>query len=462
MAGGEMLSSIFNQNEYSTAAMRAVWTDESRLRCICRCETALAQAMASQQLIPAAAAQEIAQVLQPKTFNLRKLRLSVARRGHYLAGLMAYVQPRFQNGGEQYLHQGAASEDIEDTAYVLQLQAAHPILIRYLEIVIKRLAQLTRRYQSSLTACVTHRIYGSYTTLGFKLGIFLNEYEHLLTALEKQTQQTFCGSLANADGLSQMIGPQYQAVEAKFCELLGLGVPEMYWHTQRERFVDYTHLVTEIAQVGGRLGQELLYMSQTLVREFQEPYAPERQGSTVIPTSRCPYLCESVVNLSKVIRNEMTLMYEQMQVHGDKDTTVWRNLYVALPEIMMYLSGQLNYLGTLLNKGQFNLEQMRANLDRDDGTMYSGAIMNALTPHVGRRQAHAYLYQARLTAEAQGISLRTSILQSPEITQVLSAEQLTDIMTPQVERIPNAVTKVDQILQLFQEHHQQLFQEVFN
>ncbi|MCO6541043.1 MAG: 3-carboxy-cis,cis-muconate cycloisomerase [Lactobacillus sp.] len=456
MASGEMLGSIFNQNEYSTARMRAIWTDENRLAVICQTEIALAQAMADNHKIPQEAVAEIKEVMQPKNFDLRKLRLAVARNGHFLAGLIEYVQPLFQHEGGQYLHYGAASEDIEDTAYVLQLKQAHQLIVDYVQRICQRLSQLVADHQQDLCAAIAHRTYGAYTTLGFKLGIFLNDLENLLTKLEHQAPQSFCGSLANGDGLSTMVGDHSDQVEADFCRYLNLNTPEMYWHTQRERFCDYTHFLTEIAQVLGRLAKELLYMSQTSVQEFSEPYAPGRQGSTVIPTSREPYMCESMLNLSTVIRNEMTLMYDQMLVSGEKDTAVWRDLYVAMPEICMYLSGQLNYALVLLTKGQFNIEKMRNNLQLDDGTMYSGALMVAMSSKIGRQKAHDLLYQMRVEADAQGKSLRVVIENSPRIGAVLSADELQAIMTPSVEHIPNALFKVQKILQLFKQHHPEL------
>lgn len=456
MANGEMLSSIFNQNEYSTARMRSIWTDENRLQVVCQSEIALARAMAAYNKIPSAAAEEIAKVMCPEKFDERKLRVQVARSGHFLAGLISYVQPLFKSDGGQYLHKGAASEDIEDTAYVLQLKQSHAVIIDYLQNLIVLLARLTNRYKMTLTAAVAHRTYSSYTTLGFKLSIFLNDLEHLLTKLEQQAPVTFCGSLANADGLSNMIGSKYEEVESRFCKLLNLNKPEMYWHTQRERFADYTHWLTEISQVLGRLAKELLYMSQTSVQEFSEPYAPGRQGSTVIPTSREPYMCESMLNLSTIIRNEMTLMYDQMLVSGEKDTSVWRDLYVALPEMCMYLSGQINYAYVVLKKGHFSIKRMNNNLNYDNGTIFSGALMSALAEKKGRENAHEILYQVRVRADQQQVPLTEAIMSDPQIRQCLSAAEINSIMTPMLKNIPNAVFKVKKILHLLESHHPEL------
>ncbi len=117
-------------------------------------------------------------------------------------------------------------------------------------------------------------------------------------------------------------------------------------------------------------------------------------------------MCEAIVNLATIIRNEMPLMYDTMQVTGEKDTTVWRDIYVVLPEMTMYLSGQLNYATVVLSKGYFDTQRMSKNFELDDGTMYSGAIMMALGKHIGRQNAHELLVRLRVESDVKGVLLK--------------------------------------------------------
>lgn len=449
---GEVLGSIFNQNGYSTARMRAVWTDENRLKVVCQVETALAYAMAKAGNIPESAYQQIQARLVPENFDLTQLRLAAASSGHFLAGFVSYAQQLFDGDSGQYVHYGATSEDIEDTCYVMQLKQADEIILDYLEKFGSVLYQLTDKYKKTLTVAMAHRTYAAPTTLGFKLGIHLNELDYLMRRLKAVGKFTFAGSLAGVEGLSTMLGDHYEQVEADFCNHLNLAVPEMYWHTQRERFTEYCNVLTMTAQLLGKLGRNLLVMNQTQVGEFHETYAKGRQGSTVIPTVEEPYMCEAIVNLATVIRNEMPLMYDTMQVTGEKDTTVWRDIYVVLPEITMYLSGQLNYAVTVLSKGYFDTQRMAKNFDLDDGTMYSGAIMMALGKYIGRQNAHELLVRLRVEADDQDVLLWDLYYSDKEIAKYLSRDDLNRIMSPE-NVLPHAVEKTEKILRLYRQRN---------
>ncbi len=449
---GEVLGSIFNQNGYSTAKMRAVWADENRLKVVCQVETALAYAMARAGNIPEDAYEQIKLRLVPENFDLTQLRLEAAQSGHFLAGFVSYSQRLFDDDSGQYVHYGATSEDIEDTCYVMQLKQANEVIHNYLTKFGLVLYELTRKYKKTLTAAMAHRTYAAPSTLGFKLAIHLNELDYLMRRLKEVGEFTFAGSLAGVEGLSTMLGDHYEQVEADFCQELDLSTPEMYWHTQRERFTEYCNVLTMISQLLGKLGRNLLVMNQTQVGEFRETYAKGRQGSTVIPTVEEPYMCEAIVNLATIIRNEMPLMYDTMQVTGEKDTTVWRDIYVVLPEMTMYLSGQLNYATVVLSKGYFDTQRMSKNFELDDGTMYSGAIMMALGKHIGRQNAHELLVRLRVESDVKGVLLKDLYYSDKEIAKYLSKGELDDIMSPG-NILPHAVGKTDKILRLYRQRH---------
>lgn len=110
-----------------------------------------------------------------------------------------------------------------------------------------------------------------------------------------------------------MLGDNYDQVDADFCNYFDLDTPEMHWHTQCEWFTQYCDVLTMVAQLLGKFGRNLLVINQTQVGKFHETYANGRQGSTVIPTVGELYMCEAILNLATIIRNEMPLMYDAMQ-----------------------------------------------------------------------------------------------------------------------------------------------------
>ncbi|GAF37862.1 hypothetical protein [Lentilactobacillus farraginis] len=164
-------------------------------------------------------------------------------------------------------------------------------------------------------------------------------------------------------------------------------------------------------------------------------------------------MCEAIVNLATVIRNEMPLMYDTMQVSGEKDTAVWRDIYIVLPEITMYLSGQLNYATTVLKTGQFDSKRMAENFILGDGTMYSGALMMALAKKgLGRQDAHELLVRLRVKADKEDKLLKDLFYTDETIAKYLSRQDLDKVMSPEAG-VPHAVEKTDKILNLYRKRH---------
>lgn len=440
------------QNEFSTATMRAVWNDENRVRKICEVERTLAMVQGEWGMIPAEAAQKIEAVCRFENIDLRKLYLSAARAGHFTAGFVKYVQELLGPEAGEYIHYGVTTQDILDTAFMLQLQEAHRIIQRGVKKISKVLVTIAEEHKATVVAGRAHGNHAIPTTLGLKAATILNELDRHAQRLEDCEEFVFAGVIAGSVGNYAALGEQGPEMERLILNRLGLSVPEMFWHTQRDRFVEYCHILAMTSGTLGKMGRNLFDLSRSEIREFEEPYATGRQGSTTMPTMRNPYMCEAIVNLADLISKEMPLLYDSMRVSHEKDTMAWRNQWVAIPEICMYLSAQLNYAEVTLKKGTFNLAAMERNLDADGGMLLSERVMLDLGQHIGKQTAHQLLHETANEAREKGERFGEVLKQNPVIQRYYSVDQVDALLDPHTY-VGLAVEQTEKVLALFHERH---------
>lgn len=443
------------QNEFSTANMRAVWNDEHRLKKICLVERTVAQVEAELGIIPQKAADEIQEVCRYENIQMRKLYLAAAKAGHFLAGFVQYMQEQLSESSGEYIHYGMASQDILDTAMVLQLRDAHQIVYSSLQKIANELIRIAEKHQETVAVGRGHGGHSPTTTIGFRAAVMLNELDRYITRLQEIESFVFTGVIGGVVGTHAALGKWGIQVEKMVLERLDLSVPEIYWHTQRDRFVEYGHILTMISGMLQKLGQDLFDLSRAEIQEFAEPYFAGRQASTALPTKQNPYMCEAVINLGNLIQNQMNLLYEAMRVMHEKDTIGWRNIWVALPEICMYLSAQLNYSYTLLKQGTFQTDKIEQNLHLDGGSKMSERLMMALASHIGKQSAHHLLSKIAQKARENEITFNQALREDETIQQYYSKEELDDLLDPHTYT-GTAVQQTKDVVQLFKQRHPEL------
>lgn len=443
--GAGVLGLMTMQNEFSTARMRDVWDDRNRLDKMILVERTLAKVQGEMGIIPSNVAKEIQEKIQVEAIDMRRLYLEGARAGHFTSGFVTYLSHLLSEEASEYIHYGATTQDILDTGMVLQLRDAHEIIIENLEKIVKELIEKAEQHKSLLTVSRVHGQHASPTTMGYKIAITLSELERYLARLKELEPFVFTGSLAGVSGTHAGYGQRAGELEEKVCNELELSAPELFWHTQRDRFIEYTHVLALISGAIGKVGQDLFNLSRSEIGEFQEMYQSGRQGSTAIPSLRPPYICEAIVNLAFLTSQEMTLMYQSMSVTHEKDTIGWRNQWVAIPNICMYLSAQLNYFRSLLKAGKFNEEQIQRNVELKDAELVSERLMLELGQKIGKQSAHGVIYKLMNLANVTAVSLADVVKKDEVFLSYFSKEELEDMLAPE-NYVGLAIDKTEMIV----------------
>jgi len=439
-----VIDMVMLRNVFGTPEMRAIWSDENRLRKHLDVEAALALAEAELGLIPEEAAKVIAEKAKVELLDLRAIADEVLKAKHSLMPTIRALQALCGPAGE-YVHFGATTQDIVDTGMMLQLKEAHAIIVRDLRAVARQLARLAREYRDTPIAGRSHGMQGLPTTFGFKIAVLLSEVLRHLDRLKEAEARVFTGVVGGAVGTYAAFGPLGPEVEALALHKLGLAAPDICWHSSRDRQAEYIGILGMISATLGKLGNEFYNLMRTEIDELEEPFTSGKIGSSTMPHKRNPAALEGIVSLSKPVRYNVALVQEAMIVEHERDAMAWRGEWIALPETCVYLSAQLASTKAVLEGLVVKPDNMRRNLDRLGGLLLSERVMFALADRLGKQTAHHVVYELSMKAVEEGRPFKDVLLEDRRVAEALDAQTLEELLDP-AAYLGSAPRIVDRVL----------------
>ena len=410
--------------------MRDVWSEQNRLRQQVQVEVALAQAEGELGVIPAQAAKTIVERADPSKLNIDEIAQQGAQMKHSLMPTLIALQKQCGEAGE-FIHYGATTQDIVDTATVLQLRDAFAITQRANE-----RAVVARRYQHTPMVGRTHGMQALPTTFGFKVAVWLDEFLRHLTRLNEIKPRTLTGNINGAISTYASFGPSGPEVEKRTLDILGLATPNIGWQSARDRFSEFASVAVLISGTLGKIGNELYYLMRTEINEIEEPFSAGKIGSTTMPHKRNP---------AAPVLKSAALIYESMHVEHERDAMSWRAEWIALPEICIYLSAQLQNAIAILRGMSVNEARMRRNLDMQGGLLLSEKVMFELGKKMGKQTAHHVVYECAMHAWEQQRDFKETLRAHPQMDNSISDDELNRWLDP-VNYLGSAPRKVDEVI----------------
>jgi len=440
-----VIDMIMLRNVFGTAEMRAVWSDENRLQKHLDVEAALALAEAELGLIPADAAKVIAENARVELLDLQAIADEVQKAKHSLMPTIRALQALCGPEAGEYVHFGATTQDIVDTGMMLQLKEAHAIIVRDLSVVARQLARLAREYRDTPIAGRSHGMQGLPTTFGFKIAVLLSEVLRHLDRLKEAEARVFAGVIGGAVGTYAAFGPLGPEVEELALRKLGLGAPDICWHSSRDRQAEYVGILGMISATLGKLGNEFYNLMRTEIDELEEPFTSGKIGSSTMPHKRNPAALEGIVSLSKPVRYNVALVQEAMIVEHERDAMSWRGEWIALPETCIYLSAQLASTKAVLEGLVVKPDNMRRNLDKLGGLLLSERVMFALADRIGKQTAHHVIYELSMKAVEENRPFKDVLLEDKRVSEALDERTLEELLDP-AAYLGSAPQVVDRVL----------------
>ncbi|MCX8588719.1 MULTISPECIES: adenylosuccinate lyase [unclassified Gilliamella] len=431
-------------NNFSTSEMRAIWSEQNRLEKQVAVEVALAKAQGELGVIPCDAADAIVAKAEASKLSIEQIAKQAAEAKHSLMSTINALQDQVGDAG-QFIHYGATTQDIVDTATVLQLKQSFAIIERDTKLVACELKKLAKQYQYLPMVGRTHGMQALPTTFGFKLAVWLDEFVRHLQRLSEIKQRVLVGNISGAICTYAAMGELGVQVEARTLTLLDLNTPNIGWQAARDRFSEYASVIALISGTLGKMGNEFYNLMRTEINEVEEPFSDGKIGSTTMPHKRNPAALEGLASLTAPLLKSVALIHESMKVEHERDAMSWRAEWIALPEINLYLSSQLQTALAVLQGLKVNAERMLTNLTLQNGLLLSEKVMFEIGKRLGKQTAHRLVYQSAMQAFEQNKTFKAVLLADPILNKEFTEDELDSWLEP-VNYIGLAPEKVEQVI----------------
>lgn len=429
MAASIIDSQIF-QGIFTTDAMRRVWSDQNRTTHYIAIERALAIVQARLGIIPQEAADEIVSHCHLDQIDMDRLRQQTERIGYPILGVVTQLNQLCRDKLGEYVHWGATTQDITDTATVLQIREALVLVDDELAAIATALAKLAKDHRLTPVIGRSNLQQAIPVTFGYKMAGILAAVLRHRERIAQLRERVLVGEFAGAAGTLASLQTGAMETQAGLCAELGLGQPLIAWHTIRDNIAEVGCVLGLIGGTLGKLSMDIKLMMQTEVGEVYEPYHHGRGSSSTMPQKRNPISSAYTHGAISVLRQHAAALMDAMVADHERSTGPWQIEWIVLPEAFCLAAGALKQMRGVLEGLEVDAEAMRHNIDMTGGLVMSEAVMMGLGPFIGREYAHDLVYDLCRESLKTKTPLLDLLAAHPEINRHVSRAQLLQMLDP--------------------------------
>ena len=415
---------------YGTDEVRELFSDRAHLRFMLDVESALARAESKLGLVPPAVADAIGRAAQVDDLRLDYIAESTRRVGYPIVAIVKELGRLAGDEAARYIHLGATTQDILDTALVLQLQRAFAIIRRDLITLARVLADRAARFRDVPICGRTHLQHAVPTTFGLKCAVWASPLVTHLERLEQAAPRFLVVQLGGAGGTLAALGADGPAVVDAFARDLALGVPVQPWHAIRDGLAEAAAILALICGSLSKFALDITLMMQTEVGEVSEPHEQGRGGSSTMPQKRNPIASEYILGATRAVHALVPVMLGSMTADHERATGPWQSESLALPQCVALTAGALAHARSIAEGMTIDTDRMRRNLELTGGLIMSEAVATALGPAIGRAAAEAAVVPACDRSIAEGVPLATILRNDPELRPRLTDAEIDRVTNP--------------------------------
>jgi len=409
-------------------AVATIFAADSHLAACLQVEVALAAAQADLGLIPAAAGTAIAARARIEELDVPRIREQTQRTGYPVAPLVRQLTAACGEHG-RWVHWGATTQDILNTALALQVNEALEALQADLDAIVGRLAALAREHRTTLMVGRTFGGHALPITFGFKAAVWLSGQLRHRDRLRALRAQPLEGEFAGVGGTLASLGARGIEVRALFMHKLGLSEPAITWASQRDRVVEVTAFLAGLTGSAGKIAQDVSELSGTDFGELAEPVSGGKDASSTLPFKANPIYCGHVMTAATLVAQYAGSVLAAMRQREERSSEGMLE-YEAVPQAFLQASRCLANLRTVLEGLQVFPERMRSNLSLTRGVLMAERYMMALAPHIGRLAAHDLVHDACKAALEQGSEVGAVLGSMPEVAKHFDARAIAELGDP--------------------------------
>jgi adenylosuccinate lyase len=399
--------------------MGRIWSEENGFQRWLDVEILAAEGLAKLGKVPKAA---IARIRRKARFDVRRIRKIEAEVKHEIIAFLSSVAESIGDDA-RYLHVGMTSSDVMDTALAIQFKEASAILEQDLRDLLKVLRRQARKYKWTVMIGRTHGVHAEPITFGLKLALWYQEMERNLSRFHKAVDDICVGQISGAVGTFAQISPK---VEAYVCKKSGLKpAPISNQIIQRDRHAYYFATLAIIASSLEKFAVEVRHLQRTEVQEAEEPFTQGQKGSSAMPHKRNPILSENISGMARLMRCYAIAAMENVALWHERDISHSSVERVIAPDATIALDFMLRRMTYVLGSLCVYPENMKRNLEKSGGTVFSEKVLLALVDKgVARDAAYRLVQRHALQVGKVGGDLKRELLADKEIRRYLSPQEI--------------------------------------
>jgi 3-carboxy-cis,cis-muconate cycloisomerase len=417
----------------SSAAMRAVCDDLAYLQHMLDFEAALARAEAATGVIPASAVAPIEKACRAEKFDLAVLAEAATRAGNLaipLVKALTTAVAKADADAARYVHWGATSQDVIDTATMMTLRAAIEALLADLDRAIAGFANLARKHRDTPMVARTWLQHALPMPFGLKLAEYAAALHRSRGRFLRLRGDGLALQFGGAAGTLAALGDKGLLVAERLSQQLKLPLPDAPWHGHRDRVAEAASVVAIAAGSCGKIARDVSLMMQTEVAEAFEPSGEGRGGSSTMPHKRNPVAAATALAAAIMAPNLAATIFAAQVGDHERSAGPWHAEWPTLPNLLLVTSGALAAIVDIAEGLEVDAARMRANLDTTGGLIMAEAVTMALAETIGKSEAHHLVEAASKKAVAEKKPLRDVLAKDTKVTAHLSANKLTKLFEP--------------------------------
>lgn len=420
----QLLGGLFTSPE-----MAALFSDRRRLQAMLQVEAGLARAQAAFELAPPELAEALDKI-DPADFDLAALGAGTALSGVPTIPFVKALQQKLPRTLEPFLHRGATTQDIMDSAQALIIGEALELIAGDLAAILKGLSKLADEQRN--TPCVG-RSYGQQAapiSFGFRVAVWLTGVAETAARLPQIREACRVASYGGPVGTLASLGDKGPAVLAAFAAELGLRAPPLAWHVRRGAIIALGSWLAEMIGALAKLANDVVSLASTEVGEVAEPFLPGRGGSSAMPHKRNPVSATVIIAASQAAAGLAGGLIASMSAAQERPAGAWHAEWHALPPLFGHAAGALKEARRLAEGMIPDPARMLKNLELTRGLIYADAAAGLLAPMIGRTAAHRLVEEAAADVRDGDRTLFEAILRHPDCPQDLTSAALAKAFDP--------------------------------
>jgi 3-carboxy-cis,cis-muconate cycloisomerase len=418
---------------FSSAAMRALISDQARLQRMLVFEAALARTEAALGVIPALAAEPINRACRAELYDIAALGAAAVPAGNIAIPLVQALTAEVEKSNAEaarYVHWGATSQDVIDTALALELRDAIDALIGDLDLAIEGFATLAGRHRRTPAVARTFLQHALPMPFGLKMAGYAAALARSRERLRRLRKEALALQFGGAAGTLAALGEHGLAVSERLAVLLDLALPDAPWHSHRDRIAEIAGALAILTGTCGKIARDVALMMQTDAAEAFEPAAPGRGGSSTLPQKRNPIAAAEALAAAAIAPNLAATVFAAQVHEHERAVGAWQAEWPTVPTLVLVTSGALAAIVDIAQGLEVDGERMRASLDATRGQIMAEAVAMALGARMGRAEAHMLLAEASRQASADKRQLKDVLAADERVTAHLSEDDLARLFDP--------------------------------